>query len=184
MKLIFLCTIFVSGFLLNTSAQQVIINDKPGQRLLTWDDFKGRPDESASHGAYTYWNLSYKYAGTEPNGENVSFKDLELTLKFDIIKSWVKETKATPELLKHEQGHFELGRLCQLEILSIVKKTSFDKTGFQLQFKAIFKNTLEKYKALGLKYDEETNHSLNKEKQEEWNNFFRTEKERMLKLNQ
>lgn len=184
MKLIFLCAIFVSGFSLNTRAQQVIINDKPGERLLTWEDFTATPDENASYFAYTYWNLSYKYAGTETRGENIFLKDLELTLKFDNEKSWLKKDKGTEELLKHEQGHFDLGRLCQLEMLAVIKATIFEQSGFQSQLKAIFRNTLEKYRALGLKYDKESDHSVDKQKQEEWNNFFVSEKERLLKLNQ
>ena len=77
-----------------------------------------------------------------------------------------------------------LGRLCQLEILAIVKTTVFYKTDFKSQLKTIFTSTVDKYKDLGRKYDEETNHSINKQKQEEWNNFFVSEKERLLKLNQ
>ena len=184
MKASFCCTIFLLGILMNASAQEVLINGKPGERMLVWNDFTGTPDQTSSYFASTYWNLNYKYSGVKMDADTVSLKGLELTLQFDGTRSWLKEGKATDDLLKHEQGHFDIGKLCQLEILVIVKTTVFYKADFKTQLKTIFNNTMEKYKALGRKYDEETNHSINKEKQEEWNNFLLKEKERLLKLNQ
>lgn len=184
MKVLLYCTIFLFGILMNASAQEVIINGKPGQRLLVWSDFTGTPDETANYFASTYWSLNYKYSGVKMDTDTVSLKGLELTLQFDGTRSWLKEGKGTEDLLKHEQGHFDIGRLCQLEILATVKTTLFTKTEFKTQLKTIFNNTLDKYKKLGRKYDEETNHSINKEKQEEWNNFLLSEKERLQKLNQ
>ena len=183
MKAFFYCTILLLGIFLRSSAQEVLINGKPGERLLAWNDFTGTPDETASYFASTYWNLNYKYSGVKMDADTVSLKGLVLTLQFDGSRSWLKEGKATDDLLKHEQGHFDLGRLCQLEILVIVKTTVFLKADFKTQLKTILNNTIDKYKKLGRKYDEETNHSINKEKQEEWNNFLLNEKERLLKFN-
>ena len=184
MKVFFYCTILLLGIFLKSSAQEVLINGKTGERLLVWNDFTGTPDAASSYFAYTYWNLNYRYTGVKMDADTVSLKGLQMTLQFDGSRSWVNQPKSTDELLKHEQGHFDLGRLCQLEILAIVKTTVFYKADFKSQLKTIFTNTVDKYKALGRKYDEETNHSINKQKQEEWNNFFVSEKERLLKLNQ
>lgn len=184
MKVFFLQVIFFFGFLISSNAQEVTINGTSGDRLLEWKDFKGAPDDNSSHAAYTYWNIHYGYAGVESHGDSTLLKDIKVSLSFDETKSWVKEGKSTDDLLKHEQGHFDIGRLCQLEILASIKTTIFDKTGYRSQMKEIFKNALEKYRGLGSKYDDETNHGLNKEKQEGWNKFLLTEKERLLKLNQ
>jgi hypothetical protein len=41
--------------------------------------------------------------------------------------------------------------------------------------KETFQSVMQEYEELGLKYDKETNHSMNKEKQEEWNLFIEAE---------
>jgi len=184
MKILLYCMVFILGISVQSSAQEVLINGKPGQRLLVWSDFAGTPDETSQYFANTYWNLNYKYSGVHTNADTVSLSGLERTLQFVADKSWLKEGKGTDDLLKHEQGHFDIGKLCQLEILAEVKKTVFYKDDFKSKLKTIFNSALEKYKALGRKYDEETEHSINKQKQEEWNGFILSENERLKKLNQ
>jgi len=184
MRIVFFSIILLLGFVFNVSAQEVIISGKTGERLLEWKDFNGTADENSNHAAYTYWGIRYGFSGVDFPGGKVSFKGLEITLSFESDKSWVKEGKASDYLLKHEQGHFDIGRLCQLEIMATIKTTNFDEKDFKLQMKEIFKNARQKYHDLGIKYDEETKHSINKEKQEEWNKFLLAEKERLLKLNQ
>ncbi|CAN5872456.1 hypothetical protein BH11BAC4_BH11BAC4_05740 [soil metagenome] len=183
MKRFFIGFILITCLSLNSTSQKVMIKGKEGERLLAWNDFNGTADANARHAALTAWTVHYSYTGVDLESTRVSFKELEVTLQLDNDRSWVKEGKGTVYLLKHEQGHFDIGRLCQLEILANVKSTNFDKAGFRSQMKSIFKNAMEKYKSLGSKYDEETNHSINKEKQEEWNAFLLKEKERLLKLN-
>jgi hypothetical protein len=72
-------------------------------------------------------------------------------------------------LLKHEQGHFDIGFLCHQEIISRFKNEILLRSDFQNKARAIFTDTMKKYHEMQLKYDEETNHSKNKESQEKWN---------------
>ena len=169
---------------LHTTAQEVVVSSQRGERLLTWEDFQGKPDRSSPFFAETFWDLDFKTTAIGSNSDNISSKNVALTLTFNHRKSWLKKDKGTGELLKHEQGHFDIGRLCQLEILSILQTTVLTKTNFATTVQSVFDAGFKKYVALGKKYDEETNHSINSNKQEDWNNFLQLEKERLLKLNQ
>ena len=168
---------------LHANAQEVIIADQRGERLLAWEDFQGKPDRGSSFFAETFWNLDFTTT-TGANADKITSKNVALTLTFNKRKSWLKKGKGTTELLKHEQGHFDIGRLCQLEIMAILQTTVLTKANFGSTVQSVFKASFEKYAALGKKYDEETNHSINSKKQEDWNIFLQLEKERLLKLNQ
>lgn len=178
-----LLLVLLLAFYFNGYTQEIIINGDKTERLLTWDDFKGRADKSTGYYAETHWELSFGKIGFRSDQE-IPLKDLVLTLKFNEKKSWVVRGKETPELLKHEQGHFDIGRLCQLEMLATIKKTNFTKENFISSIQKIFDTTLNKYLKIGIQYDAESKHSINKEKQEEWNLFLADEKKRLLKLNE
>ncbi len=165
--------LIVLCFLQNLFCQQVIINASNKNRLLTWNDFTGKPDKSSSFEANTYWEISYSFKGISfKKGDTATIEGFAVTLTFNTNKSWVKKGSETDYLLQHEQGHFNTGLLCQAEMFNQIKSTVFLKNNFQDKLKAIFSNTMEKYHAMGLKYDEETDHSKNKESQEKWNTFF------------
>lgn len=181
MKASFLSVCFLILSLMQVSAQQIIINGKAGNRPLVWNDFTGSPDQSSAFFANTFWNINYGYSGENFKGDNVTLKDLMVTLSFIGDRSWKKEDKVSDLLLKHEQGHFDIAILCQLEILATVKNTSLTKQDYKAQVKNIFRNALQKYTQLEDKYDAETAHSMNNQKQEEWNTFIHSEYERLLK---
>jgi hypothetical protein len=88
------------------------------------------------------------------------------------LNCWAKKDKVNNELLKHEQGHFDIGILCMREILSIYKQSKFTKANFSSLLQSIITDTSKKYNEMGLRYDTETRHSANKEHQEKWNTFF------------
>jgi predicted secreted Zn-dependent protease len=75
-------------------------------------------------------------------------------------------------LLKHEQGHFDIGLICQKEIIDQINSTVFLKPEFPGKLQSVFNSILNNYRSLSLKYDEETNHSQNQAKQSTWNDFF------------
>jgi hypothetical protein len=172
---------FIFFSLGNGHAQQVTISGKVGNRPLAWSDFTGKPDQSSLYYANTFWNISYGYSDEDFKGNNVTIKDLAVNLQFVNDKSWKKEDKISGALLKHEQGHFDIAKLCQLEIISLVKNASLHKDDYRAQIKDIFRESLQKYTALEDRYDAETAHSMNKDKQEEWNKFILSETQRLQK---
>jgi hypothetical protein len=87
--------------------------------------------------------------------------------------SWVKKGKETDELLSHEQGHFNIGKLCAIELTNSISKTVFLKSDFSDKFNAIYKEIRDKYEVMNGQYDLETNHSKDKVNQKKWDDFFK-----------
>lgn len=156
-------------------SQDIFINGVNKNRPLTWDDFKGTPDTNSTATAFTVWNINYSLTGVSFKGDTVKISNFAVKLEFDEKKSWSKPEKQTNNLLKHEQGHFDLGLICQREILRQLNNAVFLKADFQNKLQTIFSSALEKYRLLGLKYDAETAHSINQPAQDNWNVFFATE---------
>lgn len=171
-------TLFLFVFVIGSaiaSGQDVIIAGVNNNRLLTWSDFSGRPDGNSPFHANTFWGVAYAYKGVNFNGDTAIFRDLSVTLTLDENKSWVKEGKQSAYLLQHEQGHFDIGLLCQQEIIKQIKMAVFLKADFKDKIKTIFFDILKKYHAIQLKYDEESDHSKNVEAQKKWNEFLAKE---------
>ncbi len=164
--------IFLSTF---SFSQDIIINAVNKNRPLIWDDFKGTPDANSSATAFTVWNINYSLNGISFKGDTIKISNFAVKLEFDEKKSWSKPEKKTNILLKHEQGHFDLGLICQREILRQLNSTVFLKADFQNKLQTIFSSTLEKYRLLGLKYDAETNHSINQPAQDNSTDIYATE---------
>ena len=156
-------------------SQDIIINGVNKNRPLSWDDFKAEPDRGSSHDAYTFWNITYNINGISFKGDTAKIDKFSVTLQLDEKFSWTKPEKQTNSLLKHEQGHFDIGLICQREIIRQLSSAVFLKADFQNKIQTIFSSVLEKYHLLGLKYDEETDHSKNQAAQDSWNIFFASE---------
>jgi len=156
-------------------AQEVIINETNTNRLLTWDDFKGRSDNSSPHDAHTYWDLSYSMQGIYFKGDTAKIGSFSVKLELNGKRSWVKKEKQSTYLLKHEQGHFDIGLICQREVIRQLNNTVFFRSGFQEKIQSIFSTIMQQYQLLGNTYDGETRHSMNPDAQERWNLFFAKE---------
>lgn len=156
-------------------AQDIIISGNHENRLLSWDDFKGRPDQNSAHDAYTFWNINYSLNGMTLKGDTVKIGSFAVTLTLDEKQSWIKPQKQTDLLLKHEQGHFDIGLICQREMIRQLNSTVFFKYGLQEKIQTIFSTVLDKYQLSGQQYDKETDHSKNLQAQESWNAFFTKE---------
>ena len=154
------------------SAQKIIIGGAEANRLLQWSDFSGMPDDSSPFFAYTAWSTKFKYSSVNFEGNKAILNGFEMTLEFNEKNSWVKKGKENDELLKHEQGHFVVGRLYMQELLSVIASTNFSRSDFQQEVRKIVKDTHQKYAAMSERYDKETNHSMKKEEQAKWNTFF------------
>lgn len=155
-------------------AQDVIIGGVNKNRPLTWADFKGVPDKNSWHDAATFWTIDYSIKGISFKGDTAKVVGFSITLTLDDNVCWSKPEKQTDALLKHEQGHFDIGLICQREVLKQLNSTVFFRSDFRDKIPSIVNSLLEKYHAMGFKYDEETNHSKNQAAQDKWNNYFAT----------
>lgn len=156
-------------------AQQLKINGSNQYRLLTWQDFSGNPDKQSEHAANTAWTINYSYTGLDFNGDSAKLKGLLIVLTLDAAQSWKKAGRETSDLLKHEQGHFDVGVLCLKALVEQMTNSSFDRRHAGPKAQDMFSKILTTYTEMNRQYDQETNHSKIKEVQEKWNLFFAKE---------
>lgn len=126
-------------------------------RPLTWDDFKGKPEKRFAAASTCYDILK------EISGNKVTIKAV-----FFYYKSWKKWP--LDEVLWHEQKHFDIvelyARKLRKQISEIKYTTQQDlETKIDALYKVIDKE-MDEYQDL---YDEESEGSMNGEKQREWN---------------
>jgi len=82
---------------------------------LVWEDFQGATDYDVNKTAFTTWKLeSYSEVEVTNSAQsNFKFTEIDVVAFFDINKSWLKPVNLTSsqslKLLRHEQGHFDLG---------------------------------------------------------------------------
>ena len=146
-------------------AQTVLMNGVAAERPLTWDDFVGEPDPASPHDAYIYWNIRYRFQPTFV-GDSIKIKP-EVVLELS-NKSWVKQHKKTKDLLKHEQGHFDIGLLCAQQITKALEQRTFTKENMSAEVAKTFKEILEEYRRLERAYDADTGHSQYRKQQKKW----------------
>lgn len=129
-------------------------------KKLTWNDYKGKPERGtdAAASTATYLGIDYKM-----NKEGFSYT---ITSSFSKKKSW--GLHKTAYILAHEQGHFDIAEVFARKLNKKMSSYVFNKNTYEKELGKIYKDILEEKQALQNKYDDETNHSINKEKQTEW----------------
>src|SRR3954463_7243717 len=163
--------IFLLSFSLFANSQKIFISGKEILRPLVWQDFRGTPDNSSPFYALTWWTIKYKYDRVEFNGNDANLIGFEVQLELDPLKSWVKPGKQTDLLLQHEQQHFNVGMLCMHELIADINMARLKKDDYNNVVHNLFGAMMTKYKAMDIKYDEETHHGTIREQQEKWNEF-------------
>lgn len=127
---------------------------------LTWADYQGKADPNADAAASTATFLGVEY----------NFKDGHLgyiiTCSFSKSKSW--GLHKNDYILAHEQGHFDIAEIFARQLHKKLKAYTFDKKNYQSDLRKIYEEIMAAKEAMQNKYDQETNHSINKEKQAEW----------------
>jgi len=84
--------------------------------------------------------------------------------------SWKKPQVNSDYQLLHEQHHFDITRLGAQKLVAELAKAHFTKQNYNKLITSIFDRAYKEMESIQLEYDMETNHSLNKDKQLEWNN--------------
>ena len=136
-----------------------LIGWNAGQKL-TWADYKGKPKENSDAAASTA-----TYLGFEFNVGRDGF-NYKITCTFSKTKSW--GLHKTDYILTHEQGHFDIAEIFARKLNKIMSGYKFDKNSFKEDLKTIYESIALEKDALQNQYDVETNHSIKREKQEEW----------------
>ena len=132
--------------------------------LLTLADFKSvktAPDGSG-YKALSQLGISYNYS------ENTGAIHFKIESFFNKDKSWILKDASNDSILLHEQIHFAV---CELHARYLRKKASqtkfaAGKVGPTLE--KLYKDEMAAYRKEQQQYDADTNHSINRKEQHEW----------------
>jgi len=141
---------------------EVAYSEKP----LTWDRFKGKPDNSCSYIAMTYSGIKMRYTYATRNG--VTKAEIQLCPYMEEGLSWYKAEGHDDYTFAHEQKHFDITALVTQEFAAELKKKSFNVSNFSSELKQMHQEYLHRLAQRQAKYDEETEHGVNAERQRKW----------------
>jgi hypothetical protein len=129
-------------------------------RKLAWNDFKGHPDPHSSNAALTSSNINIEF-GYDEKGFQYSIK-----CSFDKDRSWVRIKNN--DVLVHEQGHFDIAEIYARKLNKLMKAYQFNAKTVSTDLNLSYENTMKQHRQTQVQYDQETDYSRNKPKQEEW----------------
>ncbi|RYU77167.1 DUF922 domain-containing protein [Hymenobacter persicinus] len=132
-------------------------------RPLTWADFKARPQPADQLAALTSATIDAQ----------IGCKDYvfsgQVNAVFVPAESWVRDAKkATPNLLRHEQLHFDITELHARMMRQKLAVAKLDCEHLQPAFRNLSNAAFSAWKREEARYDGETNNGLNEAKQKFW----------------
>ena len=149
-------------------------------RSLTWDDFRelgSRPaDAEGDENAQIHSDVNQpERVRVSREGGQQRVSALTVTLSIIRADTWVVRSAKTPELLSHEQGHYDItgltGRDMGNEILAARAGTLED---LQRQITGIIERTRQRARDLNARYDTETGGGRNRDAQRQWDERIRS----------
>ncbi len=134
-------------------------------RKLAWEDFQGRPDQSADYVASTNSGITFSYSYSEKNGE----RELDWTVQSHFYPklSWYKKDKVSDYILKHEQTHFDITELHARMLRKKLENNRFSKR-LKQEIETVYRENENERREMQQKFDSETTHSINREKELVW----------------
>jgi predicted secreted Zn-dependent protease len=159
MKKNFLFLLFFPPLILFAQKEGNYINWSAGRKLV-WDDFMAQPDKQGDAAALTATHLGFSHSVVSGK---VSYN---IECRFDKNKSWGRVKNDW--ILKHEQGHFDIAEIFARKLHKAVFAYRFNRNSFQKDLDALYTGIVKEKEAFQQQYDDETDYSRNKVKQEEW----------------
>lgn len=137
-------------------------------RKLTWEDFQGKPDRAANYVASTNSGITFSYSISEENGE----RELDWTVQSHFYPklSWFKKEKVSEYILNHEQTHFDITELHARKLRKNLENARFSKR-IKQEIETIYRENENERREMQQKFDSETGHSINREKELFWGNY-------------
>jgi hypothetical protein len=133
--------------------------------LLKWSDFKGPVDAKSKFHAVTLAQIFFKYTWTLKNNNYTFTFTGGSYLNTD--KSWSVKAKQTPELLRHEQVHFDIAEIFSRMYLQTLNSAEYTDS-FKTTIDQITEDILRNMQVMHDLYDEQTDHSKQKMMQARW----------------
>lgn len=161
MKLLF--ALIFSLFLLPQDVSEKIIWHE--DHKLTWDDFRAEPRHDVGFVASTNTGINFGYSFT--------ISEREVTVEYSVEsffspnKSWFLRGRVSQHVLNHEQAHFDISELHARILRKKLDARKFSKN-VKSEIEGIYLQVEAQRKAMQQKFDAETDHSQNIEKEIQW----------------
>ena len=129
---------------------------------LKWSDFQGQIPKNSEFDALTHSAISLNF-----DGANIT---LNFTIRsiFSPDDSW-KKVGVDEYILKHEQIHFDITEYHSRLLRKKLKSYKFKNfASVEPDVMRIFNEASDAANTMQIKYDQETDHSLNRKKQAKW----------------
>jgi hypothetical protein len=141
------------------------------ERRLTWDDFRGpiRRDMGEMVAAATFCGFGFETNTISKNNPKLK---IFVSNTFLTNKSWGRPADMTPEVLVHEQGHFDLcevyTRMLRRDMNNAV--ASINVSNLEATLNNIYDRIQKEYAVEQERYEHETEHGLVADAQQNWVN--------------
>lgn len=136
------------------------------ENRLEWTDFKGAPKPSNNSVAVTASGITFSYSTKKSDTRLVDY-NYSVRADFYPNKSWYLKEKADNNILNHERLHFDITELHARMFRQRIDKTRFT-MNIDSQMNRLHEAINKELEALQNRYDAETRHSQDIEKQQEW----------------
>ncbi|MCB0462477.1 MAG: DUF922 domain-containing protein [Flavobacteriaceae bacterium] len=144
---------------------------------LQWTDFSGKPTDGTTVVAVTASGLSFGFSTKMTETQLVDYTAF-VDAHFYPDKSWYIKEKANQIILDHERLHFDITELHARKFKKRIAQTKFD-LRISDQMERIHYVINDELRQMQQKYDNETNHSQNVEKQKEWQQFIKLQLDKL-----
>ena len=137
-------------------------------KKLTWSDFRGPRVKGASYAASTSSGISFSYSLKRFEGD----VELDYLVKchFYPEESWYDRAHASDYILKHEQTHFDISELNARVLRKQISEARFSED-IKSEIKAIYEEVERQRGKMQRRFDNETEHSMNKKNEYLWEAF-------------
>lgn len=157
--------VFLFMLVTSVTAQDTIYWNK--HRPLKWEDFKGIPVMNEKESAQATTGVALEFQFRETLNTNSWEYRYNVHSYFLPALSWYKPNEINYYLLEHEQTHFNISELfarkLKKELSELVPSESLGEDA-----ECIYNKLQKDHAVLQNKYDKESNHSLNINRELEW----------------
>lgn len=140
---------------------------------LTWSDFKAEPDSESDAVALTASGITFGYS-VKTSGKRIMDFSTTVEAHFYPNKSWYLKEKSNVHILEHEQLHFDITELYARKFRQQLTKLEVNQN-VKAQMERLHTAINEAVNETQRRYDKQTKHSMNIEKQNEWEAFIKKE---------
>lgn len=134
-------------------------------KKLSWQDFKGNPNANGGFVASTSSGMSQSYV--IDSGGILVKNETHVTAHFYPEYSWYSTKDTTARLLKHEQTHFDITEIHARILNKSIQSYAFTSDS-KREIKVLYQQVEEERRAMQTAFDNETNHSINREEEKKW----------------